>query len=148
MKQVVFLLWGQGIVLSVANVFVVLLTKGQLQGVGVGALLSFLYLCIVAGIYIVIFLTDSKYKLIPHKVAIPAIGFVFLATLGYALYSLYYSYSQLNGDTFGKYLIKAGYFTSLSGHTINGFVIGLASALGIALFFWFLVFRTRRCVCL
>ncbi|EKE00344.1 MAG: hypothetical protein ACD_22C00043G0001, partial [uncultured bacterium] len=105
--------------------------------------LGFLYLLIVACFYIVIFLTDAKYRLIPHKIVVPAIVFVFVSNLGYTLYYLYSSYTQLTGDTFGKYLVKAGYYGSLATHSINGFLVTLAGALGIGLFFWFLVFITR-----
>jgi leader peptidase (prepilin peptidase) / N-methyltransferase len=105
--------------------------------------LNFGFLIIVASFYIILFLTDAKYRLIPNKIVIPAIVFTLLFNLFQLVYTLITYYHNLNGDELGKYLIKSGFFQSQMVYMIKIYGVDLLSALGIALFFLFLVFITK-----
>lgn len=100
--------------------------------------LYFVFLVVVLSVYIILLLTDLKYLLLPNKVLYPAIIFtVSFLVLGMAL-SLNYTYQSLNSDTFGKYLIKAGYWDLQWQAVVTDHIYILLSALGIGVFFWLL----------
>lgn len=105
--------------------------------------ISFSYLAAVASFYIVLFLTDIKYKLLPNKVVYPAIFFV----LGFLVLNttifLWLFYNQLKNDSFGIYLLQAGYFQQQVIMIVRSFAALIISSLGIGVFFWFLVFITK-----
>ncbi len=100
--------------------------------------LYFVFLIVVLSVYVVLLLTDLKYLLLPNKVLFPAIlvTIAFLV-LGMVL-SLYYTYQSLNNDTFGKYLIKAGYWDLQWQAVLKDHLYILLSAIGIGVFFWLL----------
>ena len=103
----------------------------------------FAFLAVTASFYIVLFLTDLKYRLIPDKVVKPAIVFVFLFNLIFMAYLLGSSYYQLRNDDFGKYLLQAGFWHLQLYEMLRRFAVNLISAITIALFFWFLVYITK-----
>jgi leader peptidase (prepilin peptidase)/N-methyltransferase len=105
--------------------------------------LDFVYLVVIASFYIILFLTDAKYRLIPNKIVWPAIVFTFLFNLSQLIYTLITYYRNINANEFGKYLIKSGFFQSQVLFMLKTYGIDILSALGIAFFFWFLVFITK-----
>jgi prepilin signal peptidase PulO-like enzyme (type II secretory pathway) len=91
--------------------------------------LNFIYLIIIASFYIVLFLTDSKYRLIPNKIVVPAIVFTFIFSLIQIIYTILNYYRVISGDEFGKYLIKSGFFQSQVIYILRDFGVHLLSAL-------------------
>lgn len=104
---------------------------------------TFAYLAVVACIYIIILFADIKYKIIPNKVVIPAIIFVFvllLISFGFVAYS---SYKQLAADEFGRYLLQVGYWHSQMLGIIKRLGYTALSSAGLGLFFWLLIIITK-----
>jgi len=60
----------------------------------------------MASFFIILFLTDAKYQLIPNKIVIPAIVFTFLFNLFQVIYTLLNYYKMVSEDEFGKYDIE------------------------------------------
>ena len=106
-------------------------------------MLGFIFVLIIFCFYLILFLTDIKYYLIPDIIVVPAIVFSFVyIILAYArdLISLY---QNLMASELGPYLIEAGYFNDKLLFALKSFGIHIFSALLIAFFFWFLVFITK-----
>ena len=101
------------------------------------------FLLVMAGFYIILFMTDLKYRLIPDKIVIPAMVFVIVFNVVYLGWTLASSYMQLKNDDFGKYLLEAGFWHLQLYQILKMFVVNMISAVGIGLFFWFLVFITK-----
>lgn len=94
------------------------------------------YFLIVFSAYIVLFLTDVKFRLIPNRVVIPTIIFViafFLFNYGFTAISSYY---QLKNDEFGQYLLEAGYWQQQFMLWTRGVLYTVASSVGLMVFFW------------
>ena len=68
----------------------------------------FVYIAVVLYFYLILFLTDAKYSLLPDKVVFTAIAFVIISLVAITTYDLAVYYNQLAGDAFGKYLLQAG----------------------------------------
>lgn len=100
--------------------------------------LYFIYYLIIISVYIVIILTDAKYRLIPNKIVYPAIIFVFLFTVGILVYTLGSFYLNLKNDVFGQYLLQAGYFSDQAISYVSNYLYTLVSTLGLGLFFYIL----------
>jgi len=93
------------------------------------AWLAYTFLAVVFSVYIVVFLTDLKARIIPDKVVIFGVIFIIVYIVGNFIYGAYTSYNYLSHDNFGKYLKNFG-FTVLS-------------AIGISAFFYLLIFITK-----
>lgn len=106
-------------------------------------LLSFLYLMGVACFYIILFLTDIKYRLIPNKVVLSAIGFVFVGMLVLLVVRYGGMYINLCNDSFGKYLLKTDFLQSQVLNSLKSIGFTLISTIGIASFFIFLIWVTK-----
>ena len=106
-------------------------------------LFVFIYLAIIMSFYIVIALTDFKYKLIPNKIVYPAIIVVITFLMLNTLIYFYLYHKQLSSDPFGVYLLEAGYLKMQIFAALKTFGILLLSAVGIAGFFYFLVVITK-----
>ncbi|MBI4091386.1 prepilin peptidase, partial [candidate division WWE3 bacterium] len=78
----------------------------------------FFFHSVVASMFIVIFLSDMKYMIVPDKIVIPAIIVMFVGLVLSTLLYLFALYKSLNSSEFGKYLIKAGFVNS---HAILAF---------------------------
>lgn len=102
------------------------------------AWITLTYLIIIASIYIVLFLTDIKYTLIPNKIIYPAIVFVLLFLIGNAIYVVFSSYSSFQSSDLGPYLIESGFWRLQMTRVFMGIGYTLISTLIIGLFFWFL----------
>jgi leader peptidase (prepilin peptidase) / N-methyltransferase len=105
--------------------------------------LLFLYYVIIFCFFIIMFLTDLKYCLIPDVVVIPAIVFVLLSNIVYRIYEIRSLYQRLSVDNFGVYLIKAGYWTNQLNYALKDFGYLILTSILIALFFLFLVWITK-----
>ena len=96
------------------------------------------YTLMIFSAYIVLVLTDSKYTLLPNTVVYKAIFFaVLFLVLNFVLSSVV-SYVTLNNDTFGKFLIKAGYWRLQVMDLGKSVLLTFISAFCIMLFFYFL----------
>ncbi len=93
--------------------------------------------------YIVLFLTDAKYTLIPNKVVIPAIIFVFGFLLVTNIYTLFSLRTNLENDAIGKYLLRTDFYNARVAETLKHLGLTLFSSLSISLFFIFLIFITK-----
>ena len=100
--------------------------------------------------YIVLFLTDAKYTLIPNKVVIPAIIFVFGFLLVTNIYTLFSLRTNLENDalgkykgSIGKYLLRTDFYNARVAETLKHLGLTLFSSLSISLFFIFLIFITK-----
>ena len=100
--------------------------------------LYFVFLLVILSVYIILFLTDVKYLLLPNKVLFPAIIFNIVFLILGLILSLNYTYQSLNNDTFSKYLIKAGYWDLQWQAMVTDHLYILLSALAIGFFFWLL----------
>lgn len=113
------------------------------QSSGLGYSLAFSYLVTIFSIYLIIFLTDVKYRIIPDKVVFAGIWFVLLFFISYSVINFYLTYKAMSADEFGKYLISSGFFTQQIISALKNFGVMLLSSFGIALFFLLLIFVTR-----
>lgn len=102
-----------------------------------------LYLLVILSFYIIMFLSDLKYRILPNAVVFPAILVVALMLLSNLVYSLWSSYSALSTDTFGKYLIQAGFWQNQLVTSLSQLSYTLISAFIIYAFFWGLVYFTK-----
>jgi prepilin signal peptidase PulO-like enzyme (type II secretory pathway) len=107
------------------------------------SVVSFLFLLVVVCFFIVLFLTDIKYRLIPNNVVIPGIIFILLFLIGSAVYISITNYFGLKDDPLGKYLLQVGYWHSQVLAVLRTLSVYLISAFLIGFFFWFLVFITK-----
>jgi leader peptidase (prepilin peptidase) / N-methyltransferase len=98
--------------------------------------LMFVYFVIVACFYIILLLTDLKFRLLPNKITFSAIGFVFFFLLFNLAITAYTSYVQLQADPFGTYLLESGFWKTQMLVMVQGFGFTVASALIIGLFFF------------
>lgn len=98
----------------------------------------YVYFLVVVGFYIVIFLADLKYRIIPNRIVYPAIIWVAVFLLFNLGFTAIVSYNALKGDEFGQYLLEAGYWHSQMFVLLKGALYTLVSAFVIALVFWVL----------
>lgn len=117
--------------------------SGVFFSANVTNIITFVYLAVVASFYVILFLTDIKYKLLPNKIVYPAIIFVFLFLVINTVVFMWLYYNQLKNDPFGIYLLQAGIFEQQVMEILRNLGLLLVSSLGIALFFWLLVFITK-----
>ncbi len=103
----------------------------------------FFLLVVMFSFFIILFLADAKYYLVPTKVIIPAIVFLFLFGVLSRVYALVEFYFRLKNDTLGRYLLNVGYWNVQAVYILKTYGIQVLSALLIALFFWFLVYITK-----
>jgi len=106
-------------------------------------IISFVYLLIVGSAYIVLLLTDLKFKLIPNKIIYPTIIFVLLFMILNASLYLFLYHRRLSADALGVYLLKAGYFQIQAYSMLKALGTVLLSSAVIAAFFAFLVYITK-----
>lgn len=106
--------------------------------------LYFIYLLFIICSYIVIFLSDAKYRIIPNKVVIPSIVISIIFLLIRSVYFLLDLKKDLVGDDFGYYLLKVGYWNSRLLDEVKMLVLILISAFLLGFFFWLLVVLTKE----
>ena len=107
------------------------------------SIISLVFLLIVFSAYIIIVLTDLKFRVIPDKVVWPAIIFVFLFMIINAIYYLISYYVRLKNDAFGVYLLESGYLHVQGLYILKSLGMVVLSAAVIAGFFAFLVKITK-----
>ena len=105
--------------------------------------LAYTFLVVVFGVYIVVFLTDLKSRIIPDKVVMFGVIFIIVYIVGNFIYGAYSSYNYLSNDDFGKYLIKTGYWNLQILAYLKNFGFTVLSAIGISAFFYLLIFITK-----
>jgi prepilin signal peptidase PulO-like enzyme (type II secretory pathway) len=110
---------------------------------GFYSLFTFMYLTVVASVFIVLLMTDLKYRLIPDKVVIPGILFILIYTATFITIASTQFYYQLKNDDFGVYLLESGYWHMQVTGLMREYAVTVISALAIGFFFWFLVYITK-----
>jgi leader peptidase (prepilin peptidase)/N-methyltransferase len=111
---------------------------------GVVTWMYFIFMFVILSVYVIIFLSDAKYRIIPNKVVIPAIIFSIVYLLSRSVYFLVSIRQQLAADDFGKYLLKVGYWNDLLVAEVKSLGLALISAFLIGFFFWLLVTLTKE----
>lgn len=106
-------------------------------------LVGFIYVSFVLCLFIIMFLSDSKYYLIPDKIVYIGIFVCFFFTLGVFIIDTVSIYRALKADPLGEYLIKAGFFSHQFMYMLKPFVAGILSSIGISLFFLILIAITK-----
>ncbi|MFC1756162.1 prepilin peptidase [Patescibacteria group bacterium] len=114
-----------------------------LKSVSVPSIISLVFLLVVFSAYIIIVLTDLKFRIIPDKVVWPTIIFVFLFMVINAIYYLVSYYVKLKNDIFGVYLLESGYLHVQGLYILKSLGMVVLSACLIAGFFAFLVKITK-----
>ena len=117
--------------------------SGILKYIDFASVFGLIFYIIVFSFFIVMFLTDYKECLIPDVVVFPAIVFVLVSLVATRAIDLLNLYQRLSGETFGTYLIKAGYFDKQLLFAAKDLGYILLSSLIISLFFYFLVWITK-----
>ena len=107
------------------------------------SLLGFVYVSVILCLFIIMFLTDAKYYLIPDKVVYIGIFISLFFLLGTLIVDLLTTYQSLKSDPLGMYLIKAGFFNHQALYMIKPLLATLLSSVGISLFFLLLIAITR-----
>ena len=130
-------------ILTGAMFVLIAIYSGVLKQVSVFSWISFLYYAVVISVYIVIFLSDIKYRIIPNRAVFFGVVFVLVFILSTIGYSAITSYTRLKNDEFGRYLLEVGYWRGVYFQVLINFLIRIGSAIGIALFFAFLIFITK-----
>jgi len=105
--------------------------------------LFFLFFAVVISIYIVVFLSDLKYRIVPNNAILFGVIFVTLFIVGTIGYAAISSYTKLKNDDFGKYLIESGYWADVYINVLKQAGVRFLSAFGLSLFFAFLIFITK-----
>jgi prepilin signal peptidase PulO-like enzyme (type II secretory pathway) len=115
----------------------------QFFDLGVLSWMYFTFLFVIICVYIVITLSDAKYRIIPNKIVIPAIVFTIMFIFSRSAYYLFSLKQRLSGEGFGYYLLKAGYWDDRLVREIKDVALVLISAFLIGFFFWLLVTLTK-----
>lgn len=117
--------------------------SGILNNINYGTVSNFIYLTIIGSLYLIIFLTDLKFKIIPDKVVYPAIFFTLFYIFFNTAYFYITSYNRLKNSNFGVYLLEAGFLKLQLFNTLQNIGWVIIGAFAIALFFAFLVYITK-----
>jgi len=128
------------------NAFAGLLTGSTVAtnlSVLTNTLLLTLYLWVVFSIYLAIFLTDLKHRIIPDVLIIVGIVFVSLFTLATGAWQFYTTYKMLLNSTFGHYLIKAGYAANELNRLGGSLLWTILSSVALFVFFYLLIVATK-----
>lgn len=113
------------------------------ETVGYATIVTFIYLLVIGSVYIILFLTDMKRRIIPNKIVYPAIIFALLFMVVTSGVYLILYYRRLSADAFGVYLLEAGYFKIFAFNVLKSIGTVLISSTAIAAFFAFLVYITK-----
>jgi prepilin signal peptidase PulO-like enzyme (type II secretory pathway) len=127
-----------GLAFAFAGKFSHIFTQGHIINY-----LLFVYIVVVLSFYIILFLTDAKYKIIPDSVVYSAIGVALLLLIVMSIVDLKMFRDQLLADDFGKYLIEAGFWHQRVIATVKQLLILLTSSIFISLFFISLILVTK-----
>lgn len=107
------------------------------------SILLFIHVAGALSFMIVLFLTDAKYQIIPDKIIYPAIFFVLFSLIAVYATDLLVYRERLSSDTFGKYLLAAGFWNQAVITYLKGFILLLGSSFVISFFFVVLIWVTR-----
>jgi prepilin signal peptidase PulO-like enzyme (type II secretory pathway) len=117
--------------------------SGARSMTGLSPIVGLIYMLIVAGVYIIIFLSDAKYKIIPNKVVLPAIIFVLSFIVFSSIFKLVRYYLELNEHPLGKYFVQAGFLHNHIVYSFRSLGAIVITAVAISAFFWFLILITK-----
>jgi leader peptidase (prepilin peptidase) / N-methyltransferase len=106
-------------------------------------ILMFVYLLGSFCFLVILFLTDSKYQLLPDKIVFSAIIFTVVSVLIIYSVDLKLYHDRLQSDSFGKYLLQAGFWKQAVTSYVKGLIILIGSSFLISLFFLLLIIITK-----
>jgi prepilin signal peptidase PulO-like enzyme (type II secretory pathway) len=115
---------------------------GVFKGLDVFVLSSFVFFTFLMSIYIVLFLTDMKYRIIPPKVVLAGIVVTLLFIVSFTLLDVFLTYTNLKSNEFGAFLLQSGFLTDKINVAMKEFSYILISSVGIYLFFALLFYVT------
>lgn len=107
------------------------------------SVIIFFFLTVVFSFYIIMFLSDTKYFIIPDKVIYPAIIFVLVFILLNFLVDVYLVREGILSSSMGAYLVESGFLKNQIFYIFKQFGVVLLSSFCISLFFLFLIFITK-----
>lgn len=102
-----------------------------------------LYYFIASAALIALFLSDLKYGLLFDKITIPTIIFVLTYKIATSAYFLITKYFELSNDSFGQYLIQAGFLNNRAEFSLSPLLYTIGGSLLIALLFLTLIIATK-----
>lgn len=93
----------------------------------------------------IVFITDMESGLIPDRITYPAVVIALVLLFATTIFKIYLVYSSLVNSPLGRYLLPpaSDYFYNHALIASWPLITGLASAAGLALFFWLLIVFTR-----
>jgi leader peptidase (prepilin peptidase)/N-methyltransferase len=106
--------------------------------------LRFGYLVVVFSVFVIIFLSDIKYQIIPNQVVYFGIVVVFAVQVGALGYWAYKYHAMLQSDALGAYLLKGDFYKASVLREVKSFGYNVSAGLGICLFFYLLVVLTKE----
>lgn len=118
--------------------------SGILRSLSLRDFYDFIFLSIVLCLFLVIFLSDAKYYLIPDAIVYLAIILTILFVAGGYAIDLAVLHKKLAMDPVGVYLLKAGFWNTRLTTALQSMEMTLVSAAAIALFFFILVWVTKE----
>jgi leader peptidase (prepilin peptidase) / N-methyltransferase len=98
---------------------------------------------VILSVFVVLFLTDVKFHLIPDKIIYPAIIFALLFICLLAFVDLKIYHDKLAADAFGAYLLKTGFWHTRFIDVLKHLAVTIASSFLISLFFLVLILVTK-----
>jgi len=116
---------------------------GSLNVPNVTSFIKFIYLLIIFSVFVVIFFMDLKYKIIDDRIIVIGIISSLLYLILNGAFALYNDYTILSSDSFGKYLLKAGFLQKDLVYILKDFGLTLFLSFIIFLFFYFLILVTK-----
>jgi leader peptidase (prepilin peptidase)/N-methyltransferase len=107
------------------------------------SILSFIYLTVIFGVFIVMFITDLKERIIPNRVVYFGILFIALFIIFTTVFEFWKLYNIWAHDPFGQQLLATGLLNDQIMNAVKEYGVLLLSSTGIALFFAFLHYATK-----
>jgi len=106
---------------------------------------SIIYI-IFFSVLLALFVIDLKFGVVPTNIVYPSIIFALLVRMIMPLWESLALYLRLASDnsSFGRYLIKSGFFSTHLGLQLQLIILTVLGALAIAFFFYLLVVLTKK----
>lgn len=117
--------------------------SGILTVFSIQQLIYVLFLSFMFFIYIIIFLSDLKFRIIPNRLILIGVIVTIIYLVTFLAYTNLSYYNALKQDPFGVYLIKVGYFSDKLLLSLKSFGVRILSSLLIWCFFVALIIITR-----
>ena len=104
---------------------------------------SFFFLLTIFSLYIILFLIDAKYMVIPDSFVLTGVISVIVFTVLIDFLEIISLKNILSNEPLGPYLIQAGFLNNSIKSYLKSYIVTLVSSLGISAFFYSLVAITK-----